>query len=269
MKPAFEKAHPEVKDIERRDIKHEAIAELREPIQKILEQLRERSDQEGYSLIIGDDASGRIPTRMFEYVLGALYEKRGFPHPEVRFFAGSHGLRGLEEPQGGLTRKALTFLVPGLKSDAEIKTDNVEQYLKKIRARHKRVSTGVLVVTDTIETGRALKPLSNALKKQHINFDIATMGMVGDREESVAKYLGSEIFYGMRGTPAIYTERSLGGVRKDRRDLFAEVLRGEGVSEIVREAREDAKTLAQELVAWYGKEAARGVSENNDKGQVR
>ena len=53
------------------EIKHAEIAKLREPIKNILEQMRERIDRGEYTLIIGDDASGRIPTWIFylEHIL--------------------------------------------------------------------------------------------------------------------------------------------------------------------------------------------------------
>src|SRR3989344_9337060 len=67
----------------------EALLGLEDPLANILEKLRPELERGEYRLIIGDDASGRIPTRIVGEVIKKLSEERGFPRPLVRFIAGS------------------------------------------------------------------------------------------------------------------------------------------------------------------------------------
>lgn len=65
------------------------ISSLREPFQKIFLKLQESIDSGEYNLIIGDDASGRIPALVVRNFIKEVYAKRGYPKPATRFFAGS------------------------------------------------------------------------------------------------------------------------------------------------------------------------------------
>jgi len=76
-------------------IKHPEIAELREPIQNLLEQLRDKIDKGEYGVIIGDDASGRIPALILDNVIKSVYQDKGYTKPKTIFFAGSKEMMGL------------------------------------------------------------------------------------------------------------------------------------------------------------------------------
>src|SRR3989344_8140945 len=69
------------------------VEDLREPIENILIELMPDIETGAYSTIIGDDASGRVPTIILANVMKSIYELKGYPPPTVRFLAGSTGLR--------------------------------------------------------------------------------------------------------------------------------------------------------------------------------
>ncbi|MBI5420722.1 MAG: hypothetical protein HZA35_00180 [Parcubacteria group bacterium] len=54
-------------------IHYKEIVELEEPIQRLLDQLRPHLEKNEYRLIIGDDASGRIPTLIMRKVMDTIY----------------------------------------------------------------------------------------------------------------------------------------------------------------------------------------------------
>lgn len=236
-------------------IKHKEIAELREPIQELLLQLKEKIDSGEYNLIIGDDASGRIPTLIFERILRNVYREKGFKLPDTIFVAGSGSRRAAIE-QEGKTQKLNELFDKYKKGEKTFKSERKEN-LDKIKA---------LVITDTIETGTSLRPLSNALKQNRIDFDIATIGkwFPLNWQKEREKRLGGKIYWGEGGgAPMIYQRASLSGVFKEPEEVFAKPLKGssmsfafggdEKIQKEIEEARKDARILAEELIGWYKK----------------
>jgi hypothetical protein len=67
-------------------IEHQEIAELAEPVSRILEALRSELERGTYPLIIGIDDSGRIPALLIAETLTRIYEKLGIPKPQILFF---------------------------------------------------------------------------------------------------------------------------------------------------------------------------------------
>lgn len=68
------------------------IADLRGSMEKLLDQLRPHIEGGEYQLIVGDDASGRIPTLIFRRIIKAIYEEKGYPKPETAFLQGEYHL---------------------------------------------------------------------------------------------------------------------------------------------------------------------------------
>lgn len=66
----------------------DCIEDLRAPTQKILQQLHKKIEKGEYTIIMGDDTSGRIPTLIIGGVIKELYQENHFPAPLVRFIAG-------------------------------------------------------------------------------------------------------------------------------------------------------------------------------------
>ena len=223
---------------------HYEIALLRVAIQKILSELRPKIERGTYQLVVGDDASGRIPTLIFERVIKELYEEKGFKNPEVRFIAG--GIKG------------------DVKGDArKEKIKKAEEYFKKIKSMSQKEGEKILnalVVTDTIETGGSLEFIANALKNNGIKFDIATIALIlmkPYRKENIEKSLGGRIVYGQEHDAVIYGSHQLSGVEKDPKDLFSKPVKNifwssrPDTQKTMNQAREDVKILSEDLVAWY------------------
>ena len=68
-----------------------AIEQLELPIKRIAEELKTELVRGDYGLMIGDDASGRVPARMLWHVAKSL-AKNPKEAPPLRFFAGSRNL---------------------------------------------------------------------------------------------------------------------------------------------------------------------------------
>ena len=266
MKEFFQpKIEPKIEEKKKEKIKNKEIAELRKSIQELLLQLREKIDKGEYNLIIGEDASGRIPTLIFERILRSVYREKNYPQPEVRFFAGLHGL---------VDEETLLIDVELTKEIMNNKAGKISEYLnktiKKIKRETKIQEPKALVCTEYISTGISLKPLSMALEKEYIDFDIATIGT--DLESTdlsrTEEYLNGEIFYGQVEVPEIfeYEVSGFSGVEKKPWELFSEPIKKRPIKtplggiekpariqKTIQEAREDVRILADELIGWYKK----------------
>lgn len=64
------------------------IADLEAPLRRIIEQLKERLKRGDYGLIIGDDASGRIPAIILGNFIKKISEQNGLNGPETIFIPG-------------------------------------------------------------------------------------------------------------------------------------------------------------------------------------
>jgi hypothetical protein len=191
--------------------------ELELLILPLIEKLKENIDKAEYDMLIGDDASGRIPTLILR---GIINERSGGPEIRTRFVAGGQ-----------------------LRSSAELK-DTIRKIKPEIEKK-------ALIVTEYISSGKSMEQLSNILKELEISFDIATLKSEFDGEKSVLQTLSdklkdigvsfgitdprsrfgrdnikipenSEFYYG-QGThdpdvpPLIYDNSEMSGVRKDSR----------------------------------------------------
>jgi len=183
------------------------IDSLERPIASILDDLSPAIERGEYSVIIGDDASGRIPTLIINDVLRSLYEDTNIPPPLVRFIAGSR-----HAVDTARTTKERSV------------SDQVERILRD--AQKSRADGAVLIVTDTISSGQSLLPLTMALRDIGVEADIASIGLdyanvEGQKDAMQQKLNVRNLVYGVEGTPPIYANNHLGGVTKNAEDLFA------------------------------------------------
>lgn len=134
----------------------------------LIEKLKENIDKGEYDMLIGDDASGRIPTLVLRGIINARNREL---HPELksseseiktRFVAGGHA-----------------------KNDKELKI-----VFKKLKLEIKKKS---LIVTEYIFSGESMERFSNVLKKLDIPFDIAALrseiGHKLDKDNSMELFL--------------------------------------------------------------------------------
>jgi adenine/guanine phosphoribosyltransferase-like PRPP-binding protein len=232
---------------EPRGIMHPEIAQLKEPLQKILTEMRLLIDSGDYQLLIGVDNSGRIPTLIMSKVFSAIYREKGLPEPVTVFVAGRY--EKLEE-----------------------KIQLMKDHLEKIKSWMSE-TRGVnlekaLIVDDTLLRGNSIDPLVEALCQSDIRSDLAVIGNFMDELRTAdfeAEKLGGMVFSGMDSTPDVYEKAknsgerriNLSGVSKlpgdlhSYRDYKINHSGGETNAKTASEARHDARILAEELIKWY------------------
>jgi hypothetical protein len=155
-----------------------------------------------YRMIIGDDVSGRIPTYFFDRFLKKISRVLDRPEPNTIFIAGSRHLGRTEHDDK-------------LKSIKKF-IDHKDEIIPKF------YEGKALIVTDTVQGGTSLEPLTTALNDKKIRFDIATFGLCSDNPPEILS--GYDRFIHSRNdAPDLYGSRELAGLTKDRRELFAKV----------------------------------------------
>lgn len=253
-------------DVEKNDPltaeEREVLLELEEPLARVLEKLRPELERGEYRLIIGDDASGRIPALIVGEVVRKLCEEKGFPKPLIRFVAGSTGLSSYDEESK--FAKVRDFF-RAVKDDIESEKQKEKRSFFKSQQKWK-----ALIVTDIVASGASVGVLVNALRENGIVGDIATVSMLNNTmEESLSRKLRTKVVGRSDYPPGIYRKERLHGVSKNIHDLFAEPLqRGDFgnilddvlpvTSAAINESREVAHKIADRLVAGFHKNTQRG-----------
>jgi hypothetical protein len=213
------------------------IEKLEKPLKILLSQLKERIDRGEYQLIIGDDASGRIPTFVFDRFLKEFYVEKGYKTPKTIFIAGSR-----------------YATIEGRKN----KEKKILNYLHYVSQKHFQGGLPVrtLIVTDTIATGSSIEPIVRSLMRKGALFDVATISLIGKGSEikNIVKNSGGKIFSGGNDVPSIYHKLSMSGVRKEDADLFSKTVReipGSFFQNDINKSRHDALLLTDKLLRWY------------------
>lgn len=216
----------------------EEIAELEKPIKKIIEKIKFRIESGEYGLIIGDDASGRVPALILGNFIKKISEIRGATKPNVIF-------------------------IPGKLSDFSY--DSVDELKAHLEKWGLREGKRVLIATDTVKSGESLEVLVKLIKISGYECDIATIGL----EDPIVKMIERKINLGSTKiisgryqnkdnphTPRIYKSDSR-GVSKSASDhvsyrygYFNEKRQKEAQS-IVNMSRKDANIIVEHLVDWY------------------
>ena len=256
-----------------KEIELEEISELEAPLKRIIEKLSVRIEDGEYSLIIGDDASGRIPAIILGNFVKRISEARGLVNPDIIFIPGKldNGLQSFLDKI--LNRK-----------NTSKQQEELDEYVSNQGAiKEKRI----LIITDTIQSGYSLKTLVDLLNRAGYNCDIATIGMetpiVGQGMKESLK--GIDIFSGEylnksrkdnQNTPLIYREesRKFTGVYKKPGDKVSKTLKSlalpEGVNpedvnpesiniyssrreiqDSINQSRKDANIVVEHLIDWY------------------
>jgi hypothetical protein len=213
---------------------HSAIQRLEHEVGRVLDQLKDEIESGAYTAIVGDDASGRIPTLVAAGVIRAVYKERGHNAPLVRFLAGSTGLGRASEEVKEKKRSGLVEQVERIKKDAEGRTNSL--------ARR------VLFITDTIDTGETMREFVDAFNKAGWNMDIATLGIFPGRGETdgLKKQLGAKVVDGGAEVPYIKGRYGAAGVQKDISGVFAKRnpdFDGTRVARARKEAKEVVKNI--------------------------
>ena len=233
---------------ERKAAPHKEVFDLFGPLRTILDSLRNDIEAGNYAVVIGDDASGRIPTLAVERFLRARYGALGYPPPKTRFVAGSGS--GSESISG---------------ADAERKSAALNEFVGGLNVPEGKRA---LIVTDVVLTGGSLSPLVAALEAHGIAFDIATIGFdekLGELALGWFEASGGRIISGGPDLyPNIFKRHDLAGVVKEKTELHARRYRDSEeimgwhkwfarrrAQRTINEVRDDVADLADALEAAY------------------
>ncbi len=186
-------------------IEHQEIAELAEPVSRILEALRLELERGTYSLIIGIDDSGRIPALLMAETITHIYKKRGIPKPQILFF-----------PSYGTLPKAEQVSI------GQLQAEKLQQFL----ARRNVVLTDkkALIVDDAIKTGKSITQIVLELDKMGVNMDITVIGLIRQENQvlmdtvmdSASQASEIRVVFGQSGNSGLYRQKQLGGTRKTK-----------------------------------------------------
>lgn len=239
-------------------IQLEEVAELEAPIKKIIGKILSRIESSEYGLIIGDDASGRIPAIILGNFIKKVSEERGISGPDVIFIPG----RLKMESEFSWRR------IFGLENALKIKQyEELDDYISSYGASKEKK---ILIITDTVKSGDSLKTLVDLLNGAGYSCDIATIGietpMIGQGAKQSLR--GTDIISGEyreknrdsnQNTPLIYDHKELSGVKKIpgnhvsepiKKRLFHQEDRNR-IQGQINKSREDANVVIDHLLDWY------------------
>lgn len=214
-------------DREQAGIKHHEIAELQKPIESLIKQIGYDLDSGKYGLIIGEDASGRIPALIMKKVIDHIYKKNGHPIPPMRFIAGfeddfSEGIDPKHYNESEMNQLSRKIKV-------------IQQNLEEFKGKD------ALLITDYIYTGNSTRSIKKTLNDVGIGLEIAT---ISGPHEYGTTFSGSENNSGSE--PKIYRQYDIGGVIKDRYEPYASTYESD-----LQDARDDVKKIADRIIEKY------------------
>lgn len=221
-----------------REYAHAEIEALKVPFSRLVYKLKEDIDAGTYDMLIGDDASGRIPTMALRKVFA---NRMRATHPDITPDEDREALK--------------TYFVAGGRSRHEDQYEHMRSFFEKIAPEVRRRA---LVVTEYIQSGESIRRLVKLLDAEHIPFDIATISFGIDerdeRSEEVRDFFRNHtIIAGIvtrnAGAPLIYDRQDLAGVEKSVQPLNAHAVRYfEKNSQDFLAARGDISRLADEAL---------------------
>ncbi|GEM_PF-2366837 len=224
------------KSLQKEKITHGSIEELREPLRILLTEFREEFDKRAYDFIIGDDASGRIPALIIGGIAKAVAKEHGKQPPQIVFFAGSRGLANEEK--------------------REEKIQTIATHLTK-RLEENQLPPRVLLVTEYIDTGRGVLPLTEAFRRTGIEYDVASI-IIGNSVENLRNRLHMKpterFVYSSQSAslPKVYSDTQASGVVKNPIETYSRRLPSRaGHRTKLHEIRKDASLLVKQLLDYY------------------
>jgi hypothetical protein len=210
---------------------------MERPMVHLCEQLKPRFESGRYSLIIGDDTSGRLPTLAI----------RGFSRHI------SNKIRGNNLP------------VVFLQASRRLRTPAVEQQIDQRVMPYFKPGTGkgrALIITDFIKHGATMSRLMELLSSRGIDFDVAAMtcaktplvhALRSDLPQGTELFVGEDVDW---NAPEIYSRPDLTGLKRaSRGDGSVQVVRATGRVNnplIVGLARKDVNILINKLISQCG-----------------
>ena len=232
------------------------VSDLEEPIKRILKDILPNIERGDYQLIVGDDASGRIPTLIIDRFIKKVYKKMGFDTPQTIFFAGSRFLWGsYADIQKRIERDEDWFKGKwgeldeweradiGSRKERDLKRaeqhpmseklKKMEEYLRTKNKNIEQTVENALIVTDSIISGNTIAPIVKTMNRLGVSVDLVVVGIIppGWGGPSVAtenldkrekNLLGvRHLSIATEGFPKVFNRSDIAGVNKEEKELFA------------------------------------------------
>ncbi len=230
----FQEQITNLEHTENPQVKIDRMLVLKEPVTELIEKMKEKIESGSYSLIIGDEASGRIPALLLSAVINKIYEERGFDKLKMLFLAGNKpGLPKLEY-----------FLV-------------LDSFLDKHKVELPDAEHSALIVSEYMSTGGRLEPLTQVLRDRGIKYDIAVADTISEGDvEGINNRLGTEVYSADTGGGLAFWKKSdlSGTTRKmNQRNSPMTQRTDDFYPEKIKAVREDIEVLADEIFQEYKK----------------
>lgn len=206
---------------------------MKPSIKSLLSKLSPAIENGTFDVLIGDDASGRLPSLAIWDIMKKRYVENGYPPPKLFFFAGSRGLKGF-----------------ALKK----KIEDLQRAIHDLNKTRVDLNKKMLVITEYISAGDGMLPISKALTAEDRPYEIATLSINADVKDSLklSQYLGAPVRVGnISGITSIYNQPQLAGVEKDPKDLYATRTAESYNQEYIQGARKDIAVLSSQLYEEY------------------
>ena len=229
-------------------IEIEEIKELEKPIKEIILQLKDRIENGEFGIIIGDDASGRIPALILGGFIQRICKEKKVANqteihiPEIIFIPGK-------------------LWVPNEQLAQELLYNHLTKHNLKTGDK-------VLIVTDTIVTGSSLKVLSVLLRQLGFEVKIAAVGIEPEEEwqqkkeknlpdvEIINGHYYKEYTEGYqekmsKHTPLVFHSRISGVYGAGGQSVTKTLEYRSNIKDLIRDSRKEVNILVDKLLAWY------------------
>jgi adenine/guanine phosphoribosyltransferase-like PRPP-binding protein len=165
----------------------------------IIKQIKERIIAEEYGMVLGIDASGRVPALLIAEVIKTVH------HIDVRFVAGNR----LTNASTSITQQIEYDLKEYLSSEA---FSGVHKMGKKI-----------LIVDDTIVTGGSINKICDTLTLLDIKYDIVALNSMLEvqLEGEVPGNIIDKVTSTWNGVSDMYNKQGMSGVVKSKDKIFS------------------------------------------------
>jgi hypothetical protein len=223
-----------MKEAEFKEAEHKYSSEIFETAEeyfdKLLQKMLPAIKNHEYSVIVGDDASGRIPTLVLRKFIAESYKRDGVEPPETFFYAA------------------------GLRNDEKLTLEVYEKIYNDFKKKAKKDGKA-LIVTEYIFKGRSIGGLVDAVKKAGMDCDVAALtihneGIYKRGQENLKNidvYYGEdnakELFYNDSRQAGVWKDKSKSEIHSEPKVTYNE--------RSIEEARKDIDALAQSLIEKY------------------
>lgn len=237
------------------------VTSLYKPMKNMLTPVLENIKRGDYQLLIGDDASGRIPTLIVRKFINDAYKQSNQPGIKTRFLAGSTTHDDMKVRDSSKFERENKFLSENAKvSLREEKSRKIQNYVTELKENSPLRISGALIITEYIETGRGLAPLIKALQGDDITTTVLTAWILAPQHgiDSRKTNVGAVLHFGegAMSSPSIYKNKDLSGVAKYFSDLHASPIRKSlpdtekrAIMAKMTIARDEANHVADSLIA--------------------